>query len=79
MMSPPGAAISGLRVRSGATPHAENSEAVGLFEASTMPECVTVTVTSAPLAAARASRIAAPSRLVMVTVGIDVVEPRIAW
>ena len=38
MMSPPGAAISGLSVRSGATPHAENSEAVGLFEASTIPE-----------------------------------------
>ena len=50
-----------------------------MFEASTMPECVTVTVTSAPLAAAKASRIASPSRLVMVTVGIDVVEPRIAW
>ena len=79
MMSPPGAAISGLRVRSGATPHAENSEAVGLFEARTMPECVTVTVTSAPLAAARASRIASPPCLVMVTVGIDVVDPRIAW
>ena len=79
MMSPPGAAISGLRVRSGATPHAENSEAVGLFEARTMPECVTVRYTSAPFAAARASRIASPSFLVMVTVGIEVVEPRIAW
>ena len=79
MMSPPGAAISGLSLRSGVTPHAENSEAVGLFEASTMPEWVTLRYTSAPLAADRAWRIASPSFLVMVTVGIVVVAPRIDW
>ena len=43
VMLPPGAATSGLRVRSGETPHAENSEAAGLGEARTMPEWVTVT------------------------------------
>ena len=42
VMLPPGAATSGLRRRSGVTPHAENSEAVGLLEDRTMPEWVTV-------------------------------------
>ena len=78
-MSPPGAAISGLSVRSGATPHEENSDAVGFFEASTTPEWVTRTKTSAPSVSAMASMIASASILEMVTVGIVRVEPKSAW
>ena len=50
-----------------------------MLEASTMPECVTLRYTSAPPPADRAWRIASPSFLVMVTVGIVVVAPRIDW
>ena len=69
-MLPPGAAISGLSLRSGVTPHEVKSETDGLVEASLRPACGLVMVMEPDSLALMASISASFSFFVMVTVGI---------
>ena len=69
-MLPPGAAISGLSLRSGVTPHEVKSETEGLFEASLRPVCGLEMAMDPFSEALMASMRVSFSFFVMVTVGI---------
>ena len=77
-MLPPGAAISGLSLRSGVTPHDVKSEIEGLVEASLRPACGLEIVMEPDSLAAMASMSASFSFFVMVTVGIVWVASMVA-
>ena len=78
MMLPPGAATSGLRVRSGVTPHDVKSEIVGFVEASVRPAWGFVMEMEWESAALMASISVSFSFFVMVTVGIVCVDSMVA-
>ena len=78
MMLPPGAASSGLRVRSGVTPHDVKSEIVGFEEASVRPAWGFVMEMEWESAALMAPISASFSFFVMVTVGIVCVDSMVA-
>ena len=77
-MLPPGAAISGLSLRSGVTPHEVKSETDGLVEASLRPACGLEMVMEPDSLALMASMSASFSFFVMVTVGIVWVASMVA-
>ena len=77
-MLPPGAAISGLSLRSGVTPHEVKSETEGLVEASFRPACGLEMAMEPDSLALMASRSASFSFFVMVTVGIVWVASMVA-
>ena len=78
MMLPPGAATSGLSVRSGVTPQDVKSETVGLVEASAWPSCGFEMEMERELAALMAAISASFSFFVIVTVGIVWVDSIVA-
>ena len=77
-MLPPGAAISGLSLRSGVTPHEVKSETDGLVEASLRPACGFEMVMEPVSEALMASMRVSFSFFVMVTVGIVWVASMVA-